>query len=151
SVTVLHREASDGMRLPLQHRMRGEFSFSASTVTHESQYMLRAAVKISVVFRRLRGSVVIKMSSFRRLAIRSGFPMTNSGPVGRLEAVTTVAQRAEALGYSSLWTVERVLYPVKLQSPYPGTPDGSLPEVYKHVLDPLDALAFVAGQTREIK
>ena len=26
-----------------------------------------------------------------------------------------------------------------------------MPEVYKHVLDPLDAIAFVAGQTKKIK
>jgi probable F420-dependent oxidoreductase len=83
--------------------------------------------------------------------MKIGFSLPNIGPVATLEAVTKVAQRAEALGYSSLWTIERLLYPVKLQSPYPGTPDGSLPEVYKHVLDPLDALAFVAGQTKKIK
>src|SRR5262245_42338985 len=83
--------------------------------------------------------------------MKIGFSLPNIGPVATLEVVTKVAQRAEALGYSSLWTIERLLYPVKLQSPYPGTPDGSLPEVYKHVLDPLDALAFVAEQTKKIK
>jgi probable F420-dependent oxidoreductase len=83
--------------------------------------------------------------------MKIGFSLPNIGPVATRDAVTKVAQRAEALGYSSLWTIERLLYPVKLQSPYPGTPDGSLPEVYKHSLDPLDALAFVAGQTQKIK
>ena len=43
----------------------------------------------------------------------------------------TVAQKAEALGYNSLWTVERLLWPVTARnSPYPVTPDGSLPEEY---------------------
>ena len=72
-------------------------------------------------------------------------------PIGTAEAVTKVAQRAEALGYSSLWTIERLLYPLKPQTPYPGTPDGSLPEVYRHTLDPLEALTYVAGQTKKIK
>jgi hypothetical protein len=67
--------------------MRGEFSFSASTVIHESQFMLRAAVKISVVFRRLRGLVAIKMSSFTRLAMKIGFSLPNIGPVGTLDFV----------------------------------------------------------------
>jgi probable F420-dependent oxidoreductase len=83
--------------------------------------------------------------------MKIGFALPNIGPIGTADAVTKVAQRAEALGYNSLWTVERLLYPVKLQVPYPGTPDGSLPEVYKHVLDPLDTLTFAAGQTKKIK
>jgi probable F420-dependent oxidoreductase len=65
--------------------------------------------------------------------------------------VKTVAQRAEALGYHSLWTVERLLWPVTPKTPYPATPDGSLPEEYKHSLDPLDTLTFAAAYTSTIK
>ena len=83
--------------------------------------------------------------------MKIGFSLPNIGPIATTEAVTKVAQRAEALGYHSLWTIERLLYPVQPQRPYPGTPDGSLPEVYKHVLDPPEALTFVAGQTKKIK
>ncbi len=83
--------------------------------------------------------------------MRIGFSLPNIGPIGTAEAVTKIAQRAEALGYSSLWTIERLLYPVKLQAPYPATPDGSLPEAYRHVLDPLDTLTFVAAQTKKIR
>jgi len=79
-----------------------------------------------------------------------GFALPNIGPVATPDAVTKVAQRAEALGYHSLWTVERLLYPVSPQSPYPATPDGSLPEPYKHSLDPLDALSFAAAKTTKI-
>src|SRR5215472_598629 len=83
--------------------------------------------------------------------MKIGFSLPNIGPIGTAEAVTKVAQRAEALGYNSLWTIERLLYPVKLQRPYPGTPDGSLPEVYRHTLDPLDALTYVAAHTKKIR
>jgi probable F420-dependent oxidoreductase len=82
--------------------------------------------------------------------MRLGFALPNLGPVATAEAVGEVAQRAEALGFSSLWTVERLLYPVKPQTPYPVTPDGSLPEPYKYVLDPLEALTFAAAQTKTI-
>jgi probable F420-dependent oxidoreductase len=82
--------------------------------------------------------------------MRLGFALPNIGPIATAEAVSKVAQRAEALGFDSLWTVERLLYPVKPQSPYPATPDGSLPEPYKHVLDPLEALTFAAAQTKRI-
>jgi len=82
--------------------------------------------------------------------MKIGFALPNIGPVGTAEAVSKVAQRAEALGYHSLWTVERLLYPVKPQSPYPVAPDGSLPEPYKYALDPLEALTFAAAQTKTI-
>src|SRR2546430_16597251 len=84
------------------------------------------------------------------VAMRIGFALPNIGPVATPEAVITVAERAEDLGYDSLWTIERLLCPVKPQRPYPATPDGSLPEVYKHALDPLEALAFAAARTRKI-
>jgi alkanesulfonate monooxygenase SsuD/methylene tetrahydromethanopterin reductase-like flavin-dependent oxidoreductase (luciferase family) len=65
--------------------------------------------------------------------MRIGFALPNIGPIGSPEAVATVATRAEALGYDSLWTIERLLYPVQPQTPYQGTPDGALPEPYKGV------------------
>jgi probable F420-dependent oxidoreductase len=82
--------------------------------------------------------------------MRIGFALPNVGPISTPDNIRTVAQRAEALGYSSLWTIERLLYPVKPQTPYPATPDGLLPEPYKFVLDPLDALTYAAAHTRKI-
>lgn len=82
--------------------------------------------------------------------MKIGFALPNIGPVGTAEGVSKVAVRAEALGYESLWTIERLLWPVKPQTPYPATPDGLLPEAYKYVLDPLDTLTFAAAQTKTI-
>jgi len=82
--------------------------------------------------------------------MRIGFALPNVGPISTPDNIRSVAQRAEALGYSSLWTIERLLYPVKPQTPYPASPDGSLPEPYRFVLDPLDALTYAAAHTRKI-
>jgi len=82
--------------------------------------------------------------------MKLGFALPNIGPLGSAMSVSKVAQRAEELGYTSLWTVERLLYPVKPQTPYPVTSDGSLPEKYKYVLDPLDTLTFAAAHTKTI-
>ena len=82
--------------------------------------------------------------------MKIGFALPNVGPVSTPEAVVKVAQRAEALGYHSLWTIERLLWPVKPQTPYPVTPDGTLPEAYKHVLDPLETLTFAAAHTKTV-
>ena len=83
--------------------------------------------------------------------MKIGFAVPNIGPVATPEAIVKVAQRAEALGYHSLWTVERLLWPVHPQTPYPATPDGLLPEPYKHVLDPVETLTFAAAHTKAIR
>ncbi|HEX8893205.1 MAG TPA: hypothetical protein VF783_07765 [Terriglobales bacterium] len=41
----------------------------------------------------------------------------NLGPVAAPESVKMVTQKGEALGYNSLWTLERLLWPVKPQAP----------------------------------
>jgi probable F420-dependent oxidoreductase len=82
--------------------------------------------------------------------MRVGFALGNVGPIGTAENLLTIARRAEALAYDSLWTVDRLLWPVAPQTPYGATPDGSLPGEYKRVLDPLDVLTFVAGHTTTI-
>ncbi len=82
--------------------------------------------------------------------MKIGFSLPQFGPVATAEAVRKVARRAEALGYHSLWTADRLLFPVKPRTPYPATPDGLLPEYYKHVLDPLETLTFAAAATATI-
>lgn len=82
--------------------------------------------------------------------MRVGFGLPNIGPLGSPESVRKVAKRAEDLRYSSLWTIERLLWPVKPQTPYPVTPDGTLPEGYKYSLDPLDTLTFAAAETKTV-
>ena len=82
--------------------------------------------------------------------MRLGFNLPQIGPVAGPEAMVRVARRAEELGYDSVWVTERLLWPIEPQSPYPASSDGSLPEAFKTVLDPLEALTFVAGQTSRI-
>ena len=84
------------------------------------------------------------------MAMKLGFQLPNIGPVGGPESIIRVARRAEELGYDSLWVTERLIYPVQPQSPYPATPDGSLPEEFKTVIDPLHALTFAAAHTSRI-
>ncbi len=82
--------------------------------------------------------------------MRLGFALPQIGPVAGPEALITVAQRAEALGFDSLWVLDRMLYPVNPRTPYPATRDGVLPDLYKQVLDPLETLTFVAAHTRRV-
>jgi probable F420-dependent oxidoreductase len=82
--------------------------------------------------------------------MRIGTLLPHMGPVATPEFVVRAAQRAETLGYDSLWVGERVLFPLEPQTPYPGTPDGSLPDVYRQVLAPIETLTFVAAHTQRI-
>ena len=61
-----------------------------------------------------------------------------------------MAQNAEKEGFDSVWTITRILWPLKPQTPYGVTPDGSLPTEYQTVLDPLDVLTYVAAYTSKI-
>jgi probable F420-dependent oxidoreductase len=45
---------------------------------------------------------------------------------------------------------EYIQWPLKPQTPYPGTPDGSLPIEYQNVLEPLETLSYLAGVTDRI-
>ena len=82
--------------------------------------------------------------------MRVGTVLPNLGSIATPEFVVRAAQQAEALGYESLWVPERVLYPLEPQTPYGWTPDGSLPDVYRQVLTPIETLTFVAAHTRRI-
>ena len=83
--------------------------------------------------------------------MRLGFSLPQHGTGIGPEALTTVAQRAEALGFESLWVAERLLWPLAPRTPYPASPDGRLPEQAKSQLDPLETLAFVAAQTHRVR
>ena len=81
--------------------------------------------------------------------MRLGFALPQVGPVAEPDSIIAVAQRAEELGFDSLWVLDRILFPVNPRSPYP-VGDGSLPEPYKRTLDPLETLTFAAAHTRSL-
>ena len=80
-----------------------------------------------------------------------GIALPHIGPHASAEAVTEVAERAEALGYDSVWALDRLLWPVQPASKYPGNPRGELPAVMQTVYEPLTSLTFVAARTKTIR
>jgi probable F420-dependent oxidoreductase len=83
------------------------------------------------------------------VVMRLGFALPQVGPLAGPDSISKVAHRAEELGYKSLWVLDRLLYPLNPRVPYP-IGDGSLPELYKRVLDPIQTLAFAAARTDKI-
>lgn len=73
------------------------------------------------------------------------------GPAATPDSIVSAAQHAEKLGFDSVWVTDRLLFPVNPKTPYGAEPDGKLPEVYKTVYDPLEALLWVAAHTKVVR
>ena len=66
--------------------------------------------------------------------------------------VIPFVQKAEALGYESVWTAEHVIIPKQYDSVYPYNPDGKLPfKPDAPIIDPLVALTFIAAATTTLR
>jgi probable F420-dependent oxidoreductase len=82
--------------------------------------------------------------------MKAGVTLPQAGQQATRENVIQMAKNAESEGFDSLWVFERLLWPINPQTPYPGTPDGSLPFESQMMLDPLETLTYVAANTNKI-
>jgi probable F420-dependent oxidoreductase len=73
--------------------------------------------------------------------MQMGFGIPVSGSWATPQNIVDVAQAAERLGYDSLWSFQRTLYPAKDPIPVP----------YRSVHDPIAISAYVAGVTDRIR
>jgi len=76
--------------------------------------------------------------------VQLGFAAPVSGSWATPANCVEIARKAEALGYSSLWTFQRLLSPLDGDAP-------ALDPQYHAVHDPLAVLGFLAGQTATIR
>jgi probable F420-dependent oxidoreductase len=67
-----------------------------------------------------------------------GLNLPNYSSLGHRDAVTAIAERAEELGYASLWTSDHVLLP------------RTLPEPYGNLLETFTTLSYLAARTERI-
>ena len=74
-----------------------------------------------------------------------------SGP-GAVEAQLAIAQKAEALGFDSLWVPDHVVIPTTIKSRYPYNESGRFPmRADQGFLEPIAALGFLAGVTKRVR
>ena len=79
-----------------------------------------------------------------------GLPSAGKGAHG--PNIITFAQRAEALGFESLWCGDHILLPTAGTNQYPYTEDGSFPrDASVGFLETLTVLAYVASVTERIR
>jgi probable F420-dependent oxidoreductase len=85
------------------------------------------------------------------MIIHFGFSLQGRGVLAGKEAITTLARRAEALGYNSIWVTDRMLIPVQSRSAYPYSPTGAFPlGPDEPWLEPLTAVMYLASITERI-
>src|SRR6266849_4340476 len=65
--------------------------------------------------------------------------------------VAVIAQKAESLGFESLWLPEHPVIPVQVTTRYQGSPDGAIPPSMSDIADPFLALARASAVTTTIK
>jgi probable F420-dependent oxidoreductase len=82
--------------------------------------------------------------------LKVGISLPQAGLQATKENVLQMAQAAESEHFDSIWTFERLLWPINPQTPYPATPDGSLPQEFQLMLDPIETLSFLAAHTNKI-
>ena len=67
-----------------------------------------------------------------------GLNLPNYSGLGHRDAITAIAERADELGYASLWTSDHVLLP------------RTLPEPYGSLLETFTTLSYLAARTQRI-
>jgi len=65
--------------------------------------------------------------------------------------IIRIAEEADTTGVHSLWVLERLIWPINPQNPYPGSKDGKFPDDWQYIFDPIETLTFVASKTKRIR
>jgi probable F420-dependent oxidoreductase len=84
--------------------------------------------------------------------MRFGFGLPHAGAAANGPDIIRFAQRAEALGFESIWGGDHLVLPVGGTNQYPYTTDGSFARPSTEgFLEPYTLLAYVAAATKTIK
>jgi probable F420-dependent oxidoreductase len=82
--------------------------------------------------------------------MRYGFYLPTRGACATADALETIVQRGEALGFHSVMIADHVVFPATIASRYPYTVSGEFPGG-GDALEQLALMAFVAGRTRRLR
>ena len=82
--------------------------------------------------------------------MRYGFYLPTRGGCATADALETIVQRGEALGFHSVMIADHLVFPTVVASKYPYTVSGVFPGG-GDALDQLSLMAFVAGRTRSLR
>ncbi len=75
---------------------------------------------------------------FLVVLMKVGSLLPQIGESATSQNVLYIGKETEKGGLDSVWVFERLLWPIKPQTPYAGVPGLPLPIEYQNVLDPID-------------
>jgi alkanesulfonate monooxygenase SsuD/methylene tetrahydromethanopterin reductase-like flavin-dependent oxidoreductase (luciferase family) len=85
------------------------------------------------------------------MTVQVGWSLQGRGILAGRDAITTLARRADALGYDSIWVTDRMLIPTAGTTAYPYSPTGVFPlGPGEPWLDALTAVTYLATVTERI-
>ncbi|MCA8928597.1 MAG: LLM class F420-dependent oxidoreductase [Alphaproteobacteria bacterium] len=82
--------------------------------------------------------------------MKFGFYLPTRGPVATPSALATFAQAGERLGFDSVMIADHVVFPLRIDSPYPYTVGGAFPG-HGDQLEQLTLASFVAAKTERLR
>jgi probable F420-dependent oxidoreductase len=82
--------------------------------------------------------------------MRFGFYLPTRGATAAPEALETLIERGESLGFSSVVIADHIVFPVTIRSKYPYTVSGAFPG-HGDALEQLSLMAFAAGKSRRLR
>lgn len=84
--------------------------------------------------------------------MKYGLMLPSRGPLARPESLSSIAKRAEELGYHVLMFPDHIVMPMHTDSQYPYSESGIFPGTDNNeTMEQLTTLAFLAGQTQSIR
>jgi alkanesulfonate monooxygenase SsuD/methylene tetrahydromethanopterin reductase-like flavin-dependent oxidoreductase (luciferase family) len=84
--------------------------------------------------------------------MKIGIHLKAAGPTASASSISTLAARAEELGFDSVWVGDHIAIPAQIESVYPAGTSGSFtPQATQNYWEPLAVLAFVGGMTKRVE
>ncbi len=83
--------------------------------------------------------------------MKLGFGLPQRNGVSLRRDITDIARMAETAGFASLWTYERLLFPVQPSDGMYGVPGLPWPPIYEECADALTVMAVAAAVTESIE
>jgi probable F420-dependent oxidoreductase len=87
-------------------------------------------------------------SDARRFGV--GLTLPQLGPHVTRDAVRGFCERAEELGFTSLWAQEHLFFAREPSAPYAARPGTPVPEAYRSTFSPLELLSAAAAWTEDV-
>jgi probable F420-dependent oxidoreductase len=83
--------------------------------------------------------------------MKFGAILPNVGPLARIDVLSDLAVRLEAMGFDGVFLSDHIALPTELQSVYPYRTDGRFPlSADSAILEPITTLAYLAAVTNRI-